>query len=348
MKRQEFEVLDALRGVASLSVGALHVNGLILRGGFDCLTYLAVDFFFCLSGFVLSYAYGARLAAGVLPQGAFFTLRLRRLYPMILAGAVLALLVGLAVRTSPLAETLTLGLATLALLPAGFLFGDIAFPLNNVLWSLVFEIGAGVLLASLAASRDRVWGLIAVVSGALLVMAAWHGADPGQLGFGTPLLFLFGVPRMLLPFALGILVERAFARGHKAPAVSPWLPMLLLVIVLFSIPASLRFAAVLSTALAVPLIVWLGASAPAGPSAAPMRHLGAVSYPFYAVHLPIVIACGRIADGAGLPPGSARWALSGAAIAAAWLLAWWLERHWDRPVRAWLTARAATGVPVSA
>lgn len=343
MARQGFEGLDSLRGIAALSVGVLHVDGLILHSGINCMTFLAVDFFFCLSGFVLSHAYGVRLAEGTLRPGAFFMLRLARLYPMILAGAVLSIIIGLAIRSAPLHETLTMGLGTLLLVPAGFAFGDIAFPLNNVFWSLLFELGAGVIFACLAGSHDQVWAAIVVVSALILVIVASKGVAPGVLGFGNPVLFLFGVPRVLLPFALGVLIQRRFAASQPARATSPGLPALLLVLVLFCIPGDRQFAALICTLIAVPLIVWLGAKASqrgASHLSALMRHFGAVSYPFYAVHLPLVLLGGAIASAAEFS-GGARLALSMAVLTAAWLLSIWLEREWDRPTRASLARRVA-------
>lgn len=353
--RQAFEGLDGLRGVAALSVGVLHVDGLILHAGFNCMTFLAVDFFFCLSGFILSHAYGARLAEGTLRPGAFFVLRIVRLYPMILAGAALAVVIGLAIRSAPVHETLTMGLGTLLLVPAGFAFGDIAFPLNNVFWSLLFELGAGVIFAGLAGSRDRVWAAIVVVSALILLIVASKGVGPGVLGFGNPVLFLFGVPRVLLPFALGVLVERRFAASEPSPArprlsLSPSLPALLLVLLLFCIPGDRQFAALIGTLIAVPLIVWLGAHASqrgASRLSALAGHFGAVSYPFYAVHLPLVLLGGAIATSADFG-GGARWLLSAAVLAAAWLLSIWLERRWDRPTRASLARRAAANRALAA
>ncbi|MBX9885837.1 MAG: acyltransferase [Novosphingobium sp.] len=343
MARQAFDGLDGLRGVAALSVGVLHADGLILHCGFNSMTFLAVDFFFCLSGFVLSHAYGARLTDGTLGPGRFFVLRLCRLYPMILAGAVLAVAVGLAMRTGPMHETLTMGLGTLLLVPAGFAFGDIAFPLNNVFWSLLFELGAGAVFACLASSRGRVWVMVAAASAAILLIVAAKGVGPGLLGFGNPVLFLFGAPRVLLPFALGVLVERQFAASEPGRTTAPLLPALLLVTVLFCIPGHRRFTALIATVVAVPLIVWLGARATplaSGRRSALMRHVGAVSYPFYAVHLPLVLLAGAVAARADLGM-VARWALSAAALTAAWLLSWWLERQWDQPARTSLARRAA-------
>jgi peptidoglycan/LPS O-acetylase OafA/YrhL len=341
--RRAFDGLDGLRGIAALSVGVLHVDGLILHRGFNAMTFLAVDFFFCLSGFVLSHAYGARLAAGTLQPGAFFVLRVCRLYPMILAGAVLAVAIGLTMREGPAHETVAMGLGTLLLLPAGFAFGEIAFPLNNVFWSLLFELGAGAVFGCLAASRDRIWALIAATSAVILLLVAAKGVGPGLLGFGNPVLFLFGVPRVLLPFALGVLIERRFAANAPGQATAPLLPALLLVLVLFCIPGQQKFAALASTLVAVPLIVWLGAGAARTRSprlSAAARHLGAVSYPFYAVHLPLVLLAGDFAADADLGD-TARWALAALTLAAAWVLSIWIERWWDRPARALLARRLA-------
>ena len=61
--KPRFEILDGLRGVAAMIVVAFHLfetyspgsNEQILNHG-----YLAVDFFFVLSGFVIGYAYDDR------------------------------------------------------------------------------------------------------------------------------------------------------------------------------------------------------------------------------------------------------------------------------------------------
>ena len=59
-----FETLDALRGLAALTVVQMHLPFLFAAHMPFPHAYLAVDFFFMLSGFVLNYAYGSRLAQG--------------------------------------------------------------------------------------------------------------------------------------------------------------------------------------------------------------------------------------------------------------------------------------------
>ena len=95
--KPHYEILDALRGVAALLVIWYHIYegfsfAQITNGDGDGLItsinhgYLAVDFFFMLSGFVISYAYDDRW--GKMTLGNFFRRRLIRLHPMLIMGAV--------------------------------------------------------------------------------------------------------------------------------------------------------------------------------------------------------------------------------------------------------------------
>jgi peptidoglycan/LPS O-acetylase OafA/YrhL len=77
---RNFHALDGLRGVAAICVVMLHygayVSPLSVGSG-----YLAVDLFFCLSGFVIAYAYRQRLMTSISP-GRFFVMRFVRIYPL--------------------------------------------------------------------------------------------------------------------------------------------------------------------------------------------------------------------------------------------------------------------------
>src|SRR5271155_3802557 len=89
--KNHFEVLDGLRGVAALLVVAFHTlepndhgnrfKQIINHG------YLAVDFFFLLSGFVVAYAYDDRW--GKMTQWDFYKRRLVRLQPMVIMGTLI-------------------------------------------------------------------------------------------------------------------------------------------------------------------------------------------------------------------------------------------------------------------
>ena len=94
--KPHYDLLDGLRGVAALLVVWYHVfEGYAFAGGttIDSINhgYLAVDFFFILSGFVIGYAYDDRWSK-TLTMKDFFKRRLIRLHPMVIMGAVLGLI----------------------------------------------------------------------------------------------------------------------------------------------------------------------------------------------------------------------------------------------------------------
>src|SRR6201992_288482 len=89
--KRHYEILDGLRGVAAIAVVIFHC--------FEVFTfdhrfvqlmnhgYLAVDFFFLLSGFVIAYAYDDRW--GTMSTWDFFQRRLIRLQPMVVMGSLI-------------------------------------------------------------------------------------------------------------------------------------------------------------------------------------------------------------------------------------------------------------------
>ena len=91
--KQHYALLDGLRGVAAFLVVWYHIfEGYAFASG-SMITmvnhgYLAVDFFFMLSGFVISYAYDDRWNKTIDYKG-FFKRRLIRLHPMVVLGAII-------------------------------------------------------------------------------------------------------------------------------------------------------------------------------------------------------------------------------------------------------------------
>jgi peptidoglycan/LPS O-acetylase OafA/YrhL len=91
--KPHFEILDGLRGLAAIVVVIFHFMEIIIPNfseNFISHGYLAVDFFFCLSSFVVGYAYDTRIAGMGLKT--FIKLRLIRLQPLVIIGSVLGLL----------------------------------------------------------------------------------------------------------------------------------------------------------------------------------------------------------------------------------------------------------------
>ena len=91
--KPRYEILDGLRGVAAMIVVAFHLLETYSKGpAYQVLNhgYLAVDFFFVLSGFVIGYAYDDRWNRMSLKG--FFKRRLVRLHPMVIMGSLIGAL----------------------------------------------------------------------------------------------------------------------------------------------------------------------------------------------------------------------------------------------------------------
>jgi peptidoglycan/LPS O-acetylase OafA/YrhL len=81
--KAHFRVLDSWRGIAALLVALFHLNvfGAIYSMDFIRNGFLFVDFFFVLSGFVITHSYSDRLAT-FREIGSFAVRRLGRLWPL--------------------------------------------------------------------------------------------------------------------------------------------------------------------------------------------------------------------------------------------------------------------------
>lgn len=149
--KPHYELLDGLRGVAALAVIWYHIFEAFATSPVDQKfnhAYLAVDFFFVLSGFVLGYAYDDRWRKGM-TSGKFMLRRIIRLQPMVVVGVLLGVVAfivqgcekwdGSAVSISAVVLSLVLGLFMLPSLPGTLPEvrgnGEM-FPLNGPSWSL--------------------------------------------------------------------------------------------------------------------------------------------------------------------------------------------------------------------
>jgi peptidoglycan/LPS O-acetylase OafA/YrhL len=165
--RHSFVILDGLRGIAAAAVVSVHARlffhsvaaygsvpdaaGLLPTTGPLSEAYLAVDFFFILSGFVLAHAYGEKLKDGM-SLWRFMGIRLIRLYPLHLLALSLALWPYLTLRATSLhAGTIAVQMLTaLFFLPSPATDGEGSlFPMNGPVWSLLFELIANGLFALL-------------------------------------------------------------------------------------------------------------------------------------------------------------------------------------------------------
>ena len=152
--KPHYQLLDGLRGVAALMVMWYHIFEGFATSPIDQNFnhgYLAVDFFFMLSGFVVSYAYDDRWKSSLTLKG-FLKRRLIRLQPMVVMGVFLGAITFIIQGQKQWDGTpVTLSMLFLALLLNLFLIPAIPgsrpevrgngemYPLNGPNWSLFFE-----------------------------------------------------------------------------------------------------------------------------------------------------------------------------------------------------------------
>ena len=287
--------LDALRGIAAVCVMVMHLSamytGVVQR---MAPAYLAVDFFFLLSGFVMARTYEDRLRAGRIDTLTFLAMRYRRLWPVMVIGALLSL--PFVVRDSQSWEVAAeVSLPNLFLLPT-FAAPEI-FPLNVPAWSIFFELLANLGHAAVVQrlSKHMLAVMVAVFAAALL-LAAWHF---GTLDLGArKVTMIGGLVRVCFAYGLGVLLWRL--HGDRAPIPVPPLLALVAMPVLFTAATRWGFAGwgfdLAFVLFGCPLILWGGLRMRGFGRLAGMA--GALSFPLYAVHYPLLLG----AEALGLVP----------------------------------------------
>src|ERR1700691_4523677 len=295
--KEHFEVLDGLRGSAAFLIVIFHLFNYSFgfHGPWALVkhAYLAVDFFFALSGFVVAYAYDDRWTRMSILQ--FFRIRLIRLHPLVLVGATLGLLgylldpFGKATNHTA-APMLLLAYATsLLLLPSPPVGGrqNESQALNGPAWSLMQEYLGNIAYALiLRRLRALTLGIIFGVSGLLLIWVAnMKGSMDG--GWGYPEIWMAPL-RLTVSFVMGLWLYRIQGRIRR-PKIG-LLVLSILLVVVFQMP---KFDTVNSfslnglydaacVVLLFPLIMLCGAHSEAGAGMMRLCRLsGKLSYPLY-------------------------------------------------------------------
>lgn len=366
--KPHYALLDGLRGVAALLVVWYHVfEGYQFAGhqpsvGVVNHGYLAVDFFFILSGFVIGYAYDDRWSRS-LTQWGFLRRRLVRLHPMVVMGTLIGFLAFAATGFARWDGTqASLGASLLALL-CGWLMlpalpgmlrevrgnGEM-FPLNGPCWSLFFEYVGNIAYALLLRRLStRVLGAVAVLlSGALAWFAVTNQSGYGSLGVGWTvdgINVAGGTLRMLCPFTIGLWLSRTFR--PRAVRGAFWGCTAVLV-VLFHVPCLGSGAAgswswnglfeAVSILLVFPLLVWAAASGRTTDALSTRicTFLGDLSFPLYIVHYPLMYVFYRWLIQTRQYTFGETWPVALLTMMASVVLAWLCLRCYDVPVRRWL------------
>ena len=305
---------------------------------------LAVDLFFVMSGFIIAFRYDRDFSRG-LGLGAFFRIRLIRLYPLFLLGLVLgmvspliAIMLGQAgALRNPFLETFGLGLF---MLPSPLVQAKIqtVYPLNYAAWSLALEILVNIAYAA----TFRVWtvrrllGLIAVAFAGLCICAAHYGTlNIGYYWDNAP----GGVARILFSFPMGVLLFRLYDRGIVM-AGAPWWALLgaSIGLFVFDAPVGKPVWELFAVAIVIPLIV--AASLTRDPPRAMQpacAMAGVMSYVLYSLHAPFISFFERVETHMHIPafgPGMLRPLVFSLALVTLCVIA---HAAYDRPIRRWLT-----------
>lgn len=315
-------LLDALRGVAALIVLCYHcfegfATSVVNQG---CNHgYLAVDFFFILSGFVIGYSYDDRLGDGSITARMFFRRRLVRLHPMVVFGAVFGLLcfiiggcrnwAGESAPTGFLLLALLLNLFMIPLCPgagADVRGNGEMFPLNGPNWSLFFEyIGNVLYVLLLRKLPTKILAALTLLLGGILTYIC---ISTGYLGIGWTLPdFWGGLVRMLFPYCLGMLLSRLFLSRAGKPSILPkairgnaFIICSILLLVLLTMPFVGSESRLWQNGLYVsviilfvfPFLIWTAAEGSRREQKEGtkklQKFLGELSYPLYSVHYPIM------------------------------------------------------------
>lgn len=356
--KPHYNILDGLRGVAAITVVCFHLFEAYATSHIDQIInhgYLAVDFFFILSGFVVGYAYDDRWKTMSIKN--FLKRRFIRLHPMVVIGAVIGAVLfytqGCAVWDVSKVSVTALLLATLlnaCLIPAtpGSEIRGLGemYPLNGPSWSLFFEYIGNILYAffihKLPTRALSVWVFLAGCG-----LAAFAIRGPlGDICVGFALTeenIIGGSLRLLFSFSAGLLLSRIFRPVFIKGAF--WICSLS-VVALLAVPRiggseHLWMNGLYDTVCAVilfPLLVYLGASGKTTDRTTTRvcKFLGDISYPLYMVHYPFIYLYYAWVKNENLTfvqslPGAI------ALVIGSVLLAYLCLKLYDEPVRRFLT-----------
>ncbi len=375
--KPRYEILDGLRGVAALMVVIFHLFETYSKGpAFQIVNhgYLAVDFFFVLSGFVVGYAYDDRWDR--MTTWGFFKRRLTRLHPMVIAGtlvgAALFFFSGTAfprtLEVEPWKFALCLVMGLL-IIPCGKGLDIRGWnelnSFNGPVWTLTLEYIGNILYAFFLRRLPKVALAVLCAVCAFFTLDLTMGWDVFGLfprgphynvigGWSlSPDQIYIGFTRLLYPFLCGLLISRILPshRSESNPSGSPihlrggfwWCA--LVIVVLLAMPCVggrqgvadglFQAACIL---LLFPLIVLAGAGSRTTDkrSTAICKWLGGISYPIYITHYPLIYMQMDWVAQHGDAPLWQHVAVALGVLLLAVLLAWGLQKAYDEPVREWL------------
>lgn len=346
MMKKQLNILDGLRGVAAIMVVYFH----LLQAYFPASSenplhhaFLAVDFFFLMSGYVIGYAYDSRIDYLTVAQ--FMKIRLIRLHPLVILGLTFGALGYLLDPFVGHAQSISATLMIIA-----FCFGcmmlpyqalpnrpDETFSLNGASWSLFQEYLVNIVYAIIGKKiSNRLLMVMVGISSLGILFVAKHF---GSLHFGWGWSHIWVAPiRVLFPFFTGLLLFR-MNLTIKIKYAFPLLTVLLLTIFFLPNQRMNGLFEALSVLLVFPLMIAVAAgSTVSKQSEALCKYIGQISYPIYILHYPFIDLYTHWVK--RYQPGFALATVSIVALSAFFLLlAVFANKYFDEPIRQWLTVQ---------
>ncbi|MBS1577041.1 MAG: acyltransferase [Bacteroidetes bacterium] len=340
--KQHFEILDGLRGIAALAVVIFHFMEWVftdINKNFIGHGFLAVDFFFCLSGFVTGYAYDNRIRKMGVKE--FFKLRLIRLHPLVVLGCLLGLLGYL---LDPFVAPVAHSAGKIALLFIGSLFliplplmEERAFNLfafNAPSWSLFWEYVANIFYAFILYRIGRRTHTVLIILAAAGICSVSYQAG-NLLGGWAGSNFLDGGARVAYSFLAGLFIHRA---GWIIKNRIGFIGMAILLFLAFIMPGSKWnwLTELLVVLFYFPLLVSLGAGAHLSLLWKKVcRFSGNISYPLYMTHYAAIWIFGNYYTSKKPPVGELPYIIIPGIILLV-TFSYFVMLFYDIPVRRWL------------
>jgi peptidoglycan/LPS O-acetylase OafA/YrhL len=353
---RRFVTLDGMRGVAAISVMFFHYLFSTPYHIFQHGTY-AVDFFFILSGIVLTHSYGTKISRAMTFKQ-FMKIRMIRLYPFIVLGSMLGTIVfiiyyewGVLKGFRPTDYALSI-LSGFIIVPypnhraipfaGGITIDAPLFPTNIPEWSLFYEILASMILFCVIKMKIKTQYVV----GFSFIMLAYALFHYRTLNVGVSIDSIAGgLPRTVFAFFTGVMMYQVFVNYKNITlSIHPFI-ILSMTIALFGLPAGsiLHIPGSILFGLLILLIVSLIFAALSNDDDLNMHRvflwLGRMSYGIYAIHWPIyhltVVILNRTVWGRKITDAPLVLACLIAAVVI--LVAHLLTSIIDEPLRRWLS-----------
>jgi peptidoglycan/LPS O-acetylase OafA/YrhL len=347
--KKHFEILDGLRGIAALAIVIFHFMEWVFPDAsknFIGHGFLAVDFFFCLSGFVIGYAYDDRIRE--MGVGEFFKSRLIRLHPLVVLGSVLGL-VGFFLDpfALPIAydagKLFLLFVCSLFLIPLPLMeerfFNNFAF--NAPAWSLFWEYVANIFYAFVLYKVGRRSLAVLTILAAIGICIVSYRAG-NLLGGWSKDNFLDGGARVAYSFLAGLLLYRSnwIIKNHLG-----FLGLAGLLSLAFIMPSSNWnwLTETLVVLFYFPLLVSLGAGSSLSSQWKKVcRFSGNISYPLYMTHYAAIWVFGNYFTNNKPAAGELTYIIIAGTVLLV-VFAYLVMRFYDIPVRRYLSKKRRQG-----